>query len=1249
MRIGISMGLNGQRGASGGGGSLVLDSLSAGAAYSASRKLRTAYTGAAIRVRRSSDNVEADIGFSGNALDTAALTAHVGANSGFVVTWYDQSGNGRHVTNATTTQQPRIVNAGTIELQNSKPSIFFDGTAHHLFNSSPFMYAAPGWTVQMVLSGAAQGDRRPLTESSNTNANPIFGLQTRASSVLGYYLRTDSQTEILNAASAPNIANVLDSTLRSITLRDNQTVVDGFNNGTPASPQGSYTRSGTLTLTRFTIGALLRLSPGSFFGGYISEIIIFDSFQSNTNINTVGASQGGEYGITVLPFLVGEEAEFFGKPRDGIFAETNQRWDGYTATTRTSTTGFSGSVDFPTVHRMRFVTTAGAANRATGPAVDLNGFDSYKATLYTGAKARVYRAVNGVMTLVRESDVTGAKVGRWGWLQPNGLQVLNTTSFTYRFDDWNRPNVPYWFRVAAVGSNGLAGAFSAPISYTPTNMAASASAPTNTTRAFNKTGDGGALAAPTGFTVTAGTPDKLANLSWSAVAGAEGYVVELSYYDPATELDTTAYLDLASHATPILAGDLVIVDRELLTLDDTLIASRIYNAFPLPSPRPKLFWFENEIFKRDGNDWAFVPYSGDKPALATGDHFFRRTANAGNTALFRYYWQGGPDQSFYKILKIGVTYRLRIVMRASSPVNVTFTPGGTLTGTTFTSVGATFTEYTHDMVPTSQPSGTAVYDWQMTYTAGGTPINLDIAYFTIEEVGAGALSLAAFPPAQGGYLRDHTFIGSGSLGRVMKRMVEPAVYGFTQFRNYCVSSNSRPWFQIEWNMPKQDWLDWVAYIAAPNASGHPMANLRIAQGIPEPWTTTFDKIKLEMGNESWNPLGAFWTFPSMTDTNGTAYNNGQTGGLFCQMIANWLKESPYWSTLAPKLEHHFGGWAISDFGEQAYSRFPDAKEIGIAAYNGGWDNGTELVAEKGLSFGGVLADPIVIQKPRAAARVTALKATAASIGKTYGTDVRYSIYEGGPGYQLSGLNGASVTAAQAIVQEIVMKSRAAATSTVDAMLTYAQQDFLGFNYFTVGAGDYWTSHAAAEEGGQEYLTHALPRIIHENIAPAKVYGAATATIATRTVTLQGGGTQNINAIGAYQLRSLATPSKRMIVVVNRNLDPSQLDPSDPLYSATPSGSVLFSLPTTWSSASSLKVWTAGVGPYRQHNRYPVGQRKAVAGGYVSDPLCVSFNYASTTLSVPSNLANITVDNTVGATAAGLPAGSCLIMLFEGVT
>jgi hypothetical protein len=104
---------------------LLLDTYpNAAAAYSL-RRLRIAYTGSAIRVRRASDNTEQDIGFVSNALDTSALTTFCSGTNGFVKTWYDQSGNARNATQTTAANQPQIVSSGSVITQDSKPIMAF--------------------------------------------------------------------------------------------------------------------------------------------------------------------------------------------------------------------------------------------------------------------------------------------------------------------------------------------------------------------------------------------------------------------------------------------------------------------------------------------------------------------------------------------------------------------------------------------------------------------------------------------------------------------------------------------------------------------------------------------------------------------------------------------------------------------------------------------------------------------------------------------------------------------------------------------------------------------------------------------------------------------------------------------------------------------------------------------------------------------------------------------------------------------
>ena len=117
---------------SGGSLPLLLDAYSGASAAYSLRKLNTAYTGYAIRVRRSSDNTSQDIGFVGNSLDTSAITTFVGSNDGYVSIWYDQSGNSKNATQVSLANQPQIVISGTLQTLNSNPTLYFDGSSRYL-------------------------------------------------------------------------------------------------------------------------------------------------------------------------------------------------------------------------------------------------------------------------------------------------------------------------------------------------------------------------------------------------------------------------------------------------------------------------------------------------------------------------------------------------------------------------------------------------------------------------------------------------------------------------------------------------------------------------------------------------------------------------------------------------------------------------------------------------------------------------------------------------------------------------------------------------------------------------------------------------------------------------------------------------------------------------------------------------------------------------------------------------------------
>jgi hypothetical protein len=98
---------------------------SAATAYSL-RLLRGDYSGNAIRVRRSTDDTELDIGFLGSELDVTTLQSFVGVGDGFISTWYDQSGNGRDLSQITLINQPQIVSSGTTITEGGKLAISYN-------------------------------------------------------------------------------------------------------------------------------------------------------------------------------------------------------------------------------------------------------------------------------------------------------------------------------------------------------------------------------------------------------------------------------------------------------------------------------------------------------------------------------------------------------------------------------------------------------------------------------------------------------------------------------------------------------------------------------------------------------------------------------------------------------------------------------------------------------------------------------------------------------------------------------------------------------------------------------------------------------------------------------------------------------------------------------------------------------------------------------------------------------------------
>jgi len=256
------------------------------------RKMVTGYSGSLLRVRRSSDSTEQDIGqTAGGDLDTAALTTFVGANSGYVSKWYNQgtAGTAADMVQATTTKQPRLVNAGTVDVKNGKPSAYFDGTKV-LSHGTPAILAAGVGSILHV--------------ASTRSANTMVFAEATGSQTTSRWVPEFSTSTLTKTFTMGNEANGASSVAGSIVYTNDGSLHQGdtIDTGTAAtvrtdtavSATGSIVHTGTYTPTTVNMGAWLN-TPTFAHVGYITEIAVWTSVLTNTARDNGAANQKAFY------------------------------------------------------------------------------------------------------------------------------------------------------------------------------------------------------------------------------------------------------------------------------------------------------------------------------------------------------------------------------------------------------------------------------------------------------------------------------------------------------------------------------------------------------------------------------------------------------------------------------------------------------------------------------------------------------------------------------------------------------------------------------------------------------------------------------------------------------------------------------------------------------------------------------------------------------------------------------------------
>lgn len=252
------------------------------AAYSV-RLLSSSYSGSCLRVRRSSDNTEQDIGFSGLGLNTTALSTFVGAGNGFVTKWYDQSGNAIDLSQTSASEQPQIVSSGTIITQNGLPSISFDRANSTVLTclaaqESNFDFTSSFGFFFVLKPKNQSGDQIFLDKGQFNFGNSGYYFGTSTSSNLSYTVINSPTGAGYNLSASSTNLQVYSSNLGGGTL------IQALNNTNTLTSNG--VASATTNNAQLNVGRYG--STNEDFDGWMSEIIIYPTSQSanRTGIET---------------------------------------------------------------------------------------------------------------------------------------------------------------------------------------------------------------------------------------------------------------------------------------------------------------------------------------------------------------------------------------------------------------------------------------------------------------------------------------------------------------------------------------------------------------------------------------------------------------------------------------------------------------------------------------------------------------------------------------------------------------------------------------------------------------------------------------------------------------------------------------------------------------------------------------------------------------------------------------------------
>lgn len=921
-------------------------------------------------------------------------------------------------------------------------------------------------------------------------------------------------------------------------------------------------------------------------------------------------------------------------------AVTNPEWEGLAVTVASgdSNGGTWGSIEQPKSYFFTASALAGSATSATINGGTLTGAAVWSGGIFAGGVLRVYRAVNGAIENIRSATVTGQSADYWSVSAFCFGKIVTGNSLEHRFDTYNALGT-YTFGVARIQSGQIGPVATVTVDYTSAATTLDPVAPTSGANLpASITGRNGSLPAVTGLTaqIRSGTTRNV-QLSWDAGAP-DTFVVFINWDGASDRLPDECTLSFDS-GPAVQAGDMLVFESpRILAFDPEWISRRVRTLSLTSNYGPQSVTFGYPTNLPGGRSWQYVAYSeGDaKPDITFPDYFLRLNGTASLPARAERFFHAGTDQDFYDILVPGRTYRARFRLRAASAMNATFAVGGaTVAAPATVALTTSWQEIDFDFTVSGIIKSATALSW--TLTGATNNVSIDLALVQVWDTTRPYNALMIELP-EGIDVRDHNLIKEfppPSLDAITSRSgFGPRGWSLASLLAICASNNCNPHFQIEWLYDDQFYYDLVTFLYAPAASNEPLALKREALGFG-PVNVEFARHLYEDGNERWNSI--MWTmFGGATDSvTAEGYSIGDLSAMFANRRRAIMEGNPYWPAVNPPKEFA-GGWITQPtYTTEATVGQAEVDYASVAMYTAGWDVNRVLVSDAANRFSEVLVVGQNLHRPLLQAIKTALLSSG----------VKLAVYEAGPGYQLNGLNGASVTTGDRVVQECFAKSIASVTATMSSAAIAATLGYGPYNFFTWGEGPLWQSGRRPSEGGGLYRVASFLKQTYELLGRCVV--RETNNFIDRTRDFQNIDTNGdpttitqVERAAVYHFESLDYPGRVGILFVNTTVNLDAFGVGHPDYVEGETGAATFRYHTGLSSSATPYKVLRNEGNMRHHDAYKVGFRPNVVGsaidGYVEDPLCVDLTVTPE---------DFTVDD-VQIRELSLLGGNCRLEVYE---